>query len=216
MGWTYRTKDDGQSVADVLDELCTFESGGYRSRLLDCAVVSLFTAYAAVERITIATGEKEVYALVCLLDHVPGERHNFGYKDMDETMGPYEDQCPERILKLLTPTENPCALRWRKKCWERIERRKKYAPLKSGNYLVLDRPIEFADGQKRHVFYIKDARRRIFLASPNGYLRYKLPASAKLAETGYQVVERHPDEKPSPKSPTAPEAGSLLFNFGKP
>lgn len=216
MGWTYLTKNDGQSVTDVFEELCTFESGGYRSRLLDCAVVSLFTAYAAIERVTIATGKKQTYALVCLLDHAPGERHNFGYKDIDEDMGPYEDQCPERILELLTPTENPRAIEWRGKCWERIERRKKYPPLKTGSYLVLDKPLEFADGQKRRVFYIKDARRRIFLASPNGYLRYKLPASARLAETGYQVLGQHPDEQPAPKSAPAPEAGSLLFNLGKP
>lgn len=92
----------------------------------------------------------------------------------------------------------------------------KYPPLKTGSYLVLDKPLEFADGQKRRVFYIKDARRRIFLASPNGYLRYKLPASARLAETGYQVLGQHPDEQPAPKSAPAPEAGSLLFNLGKP
>lgn len=72
MGWTYLTKNDGQSVTDVFEELCTFESGGYRSRLLDCAVVSLFTAYAAIERVTIATGKKQTYALVYPAGPCPG------------------------------------------------------------------------------------------------------------------------------------------------
>ena len=63
--------------------------------------------------------------MVCLLDYRPNEYYNIGYKDMEESEGPYYYNCPERILKLLTPTSNEYALRWRKKCWERIERCKR-------------------------------------------------------------------------------------------
>ena len=230
MGWTYRAREAGQSVADLFDELCTFESSGYRSKLLDCATVSLNTAYAAVERTTVATGEREVYALVCQLDlrGDPDERYNFGYKGVEETGGPCEDECPERILKLLTPTENPTANRWRERCWERVRRRKERPALKTGKYLVLDTPLEFADGQRRRIFYIKDARRRVFLATPGGRLRYRLPSNERLAGYGYRVLdgpeEAGREENPKTDGPHGPEQGSkeqesrrgedLLFQLG--
>ncbi len=49
----------------------------------------------------------------------------FGYKDMDETEGPGEDNCPESILTLLTPTDNEFAKAWRKRCWEHVEEKKR-------------------------------------------------------------------------------------------
>ena len=44
----------------------------------------------------------------------------WGYKDMDERMGPYEDKCPASILALLTPTDNKDAIEWRARCRENI------------------------------------------------------------------------------------------------
>src|SRR3546814_12246736 len=41
---------------------------------------------------------------------------HFGYKDMDEYVGPYEDSCPRHILDLLTPTDREHALDWRARC----------------------------------------------------------------------------------------------------
>jgi hypothetical protein len=170
-----------------------------------------------VERIIVATGEREVYALVCQLDlrGDPEGRYNFGYKDVDETGGPFEDECPERILRLLTPTDDPTANRWRERCWERIRRRKERPALRTGKYLVLDEPLVFADGQKRRVFYIKDARRRIFLATPGGSLRYRLPSNELLADYGYRVLE-HPDEPVRERDPkTAGRGEDLLFQLGR-
>ena len=42
--------------------------------------------------------------------------YNFGYKPMDETMGPGYYDCPKSILDLLTPTEYEYAIEWRNKC----------------------------------------------------------------------------------------------------
>ena len=39
-------------------------------------------------------------------------------KTMDETMGPFYYDCPKRILKMLSPTDNEAALEWRRKCAE--------------------------------------------------------------------------------------------------
>ena len=37
-------------------------------------------------------------------------------KVIDETMGPAVDQCPDTILRLLTPIESETANSWRKRC----------------------------------------------------------------------------------------------------
>ena len=46
-----------------------------------------------------------------------------GYKDMEESMGPYECDCPALILDLLTPTDRDYALHWRARCSENIAAR---------------------------------------------------------------------------------------------
>ena len=75
------------------------------------------TYYGAIKNID----TKEVYAVVYLTSTNGRE---FGYKDMDETMNPYYYDCPESILKELTPTDNEWANFWRKNCYANIERKK--------------------------------------------------------------------------------------------
>lgn len=41
------------------------------------------------------------------------------YKDMDETVGPYQAKCPKSLLqKLDSPASNEYARDWRKRCWQ--------------------------------------------------------------------------------------------------
>lgn len=54
-----------------------------------------------------------VFAAVFLTRIDKGE---FGYKDMDETMGPNASNCPAGILNLLSPTTSEYALAWRERC----------------------------------------------------------------------------------------------------
>lgn len=49
---------------------------------------------------------------------------NFSYKDMSEDMGPCYYDCPNSILKLLTPTDSEFANDWREACKKRVERKK--------------------------------------------------------------------------------------------
>ena len=42
------------------------------------------------------------------------DRNAWGYKDIDETMGPYHIDFPASWLSLLSPINNPYALEWRK------------------------------------------------------------------------------------------------------
>ncbi|MDN5375448.1 MAG: hypothetical protein PWQ39_488 [Thermacetogenium sp.] len=77
-------------------------------------------------------------------------------------MGPYCYDCPERILKLLTPTENEWANEWRRKCWERIEAKKKRPKLRKGMVIRFPEPIEFRSGHRESVFRVVNAKRLLF------------------------------------------------------
>src|SRR5215213_2224348 len=102
MGWDYCNKGS-ETTADHLRKRLTWEDAGYTNKVIDLAIVKVRTAYVAVERIAKGTGERSVWACVVLLDYVRSkdEYFNFGTKFVDETMGPVESECPERILNLL-------------------------------------------------------------------------------------------------------------------
>lgn len=79
--------------------------------------------YAAMR----STKTNKVWALIVITDVADGE---FGYKDMDETMGPFYYDCPNTILKLLSPTDNEYAKTWREKCYANTNKRKPAKPQK--------------------------------------------------------------------------------------
>lgn len=86
--------------------------------------------YAAVK-------EKEsgkVFAVI-FLTSVDG--YEFCYKDMTENAGPYNYDCPESILKLLSPTDNEYALEWRQKCRKKAEQKRKLEHLPIGTKIVV-------------------------------------------------------------------------------
>jgi hypothetical protein len=66
--------------------------------------------------------EGRVFAITCIVSY-NRSREEFLYKDMDETMGPFYYKCPNRILDLLTVTENVSAITWRRSCRKMNERR---------------------------------------------------------------------------------------------
>lgn len=114
MGWSYTTKPRGQSVFQFFSDHWNREDkdGKGSFKVLDCAVKGR-TAYMACE--TIIDGVRQVFAAVCLISYSKNV-YNFGYKDMDESMGPYDCHCPASILEQLTPTTNQYAVEWREKC----------------------------------------------------------------------------------------------------
>jgi hypothetical protein len=125
MGWTTTYKSKNTSAKEYIeDNLLVWKSDTYSYRVLDGGVVKFRTYYGAVEKTEIATGNKTVFAVIILLNYYKDGYENFGYKDMSEDMGPVESQCPERILKLLTPTTSQYANEWRQRCWDRINAKK--------------------------------------------------------------------------------------------
>ena len=153
MGWLYmRSLGPHSGPRQYLDAQFTFERPEVRCRVLRSALLRLRTYYAAIERMD-PKGERRVSALVCLVRYSPNDREGyvFGYKDMDECMGPVESECPECVLDLLTPTEEAYALAWRARCRANIagrrERAAKSRP-RPGQTAIFDQPLVARDGRR--------------------------------------------------------------------
>lgn len=125
-------------IDDMLNSDSKDEKGNVVAsfKVLKSAMVGS-TYYGAV-RIEKPGQEPKVTAAVFLTCGRTKHDHTiWGYKDMDETVGPCESKCPASILALLTPTDSKWANEWRERCRKNIaeaaERRKNgpkplYAP----------------------------------------------------------------------------------------
>lgn len=101
MGWSSTGRN---TIAEVKNEIkCDFM--GRVVKITNVGAV----IYAAVNKKN-GTG---VFAYVGLTRK---EGKEFYLKDMDETCGPLESECPKAILNLLTPTEDTYANNWRERC----------------------------------------------------------------------------------------------------
>lgn len=75
--------------------------------------------------------KRETWAAVFLTRTDSRDYYNFCYKDMDETCGPCQAECPESILKLLSPTDSQWANEWRERCRENAKKKKSPDALKN-------------------------------------------------------------------------------------
>ena len=80
---------------------------------------------------------------------------NFAYKDMNETYGPAQTDCPIGILDLLADTNNESAIAWRKECRESAKKRlahqkarKKLHMLESGDVIEFSSIANYTNGIK--------------------------------------------------------------------
>ena len=152
MGWLFMTSLGGHATPRAyLDHQFTYERPNHRSKVLRSAMIGMRTYYAAVEHIRHETGERDVFALICLVRYNPHDREGyiFGYKDMEESMGPCESDCPAAILDLLTPTTSQNALEWRQNCRARAAARRAKAAKPSprpGQTIIFDQPLTFGNG----------------------------------------------------------------------
>jgi hypothetical protein len=138
-----------------MDTKFTWATDSIVTRVLDSAIVNIREYYAAVERRHTDTGKVEVFAAVCKL-HV--SRTEFGYKDMDESVGPAISNCPRRILVLLTEPYNVYAQDWRDACWAKIKRREALPVISAGTELRFSPPIQFSNGATMESLKVRAAR----------------------------------------------------------
>ena len=142
------------------------------------------TYYAAVKRIKFATETKPeescVFAAIVLTSVDSKDYFNFSYKDMDETMGPYQYGCPKSILDLLSPTDNEYANKWRERCYEVLKEKK--SPNSLGNLPV---------GSK--IKYVNHNGEEIVLIKHEAAYQFKRPFWMCVNRIGYVSPKRIPD-----------------------
>lgn len=156
MGWTYQHAIFYKGkFGDEVDrkEECDFLFTGGSCRghyeVLKSRMVGS-TYYAAVKRLLRYAGDDEsgnhtyepipedeqvVTAWVIPTRLAKGEYCNFGYKEMTENVGPVYEECPESILKLLSPTEEKYAVEWRNNCRKHVRRKKEFSALPVGSVI---------------------------------------------------------------------------------
>jgi hypothetical protein len=207
MGWLYKSSLDGfKTPTEYLDHQFTFDRRERSFRVLRSALVQMRRYYAAVERVEKASGERSVSAVVCLVAYNQRDKEGyiFGYKDMDETMGPCEHDCPAFILDLLTPIDSKWANDWRQACRVRLA---KVRP-RAGQVLVLAEPLRFTDGAVLSRLHAVERRirnrKRLAFRGDNGVFYH----IRNLRDLHY-TIEEPAEGRPHPAA-TAP-AQSLLF-----
>lgn len=181
MGWTWQQRDKGtttrQFFADLMGEHYEILASGMTGS----------TFYAAVRD----TRTGEVDAFVALTARSKGY-YNWGYKDMDERMGPNEASAPARVLDLLSPLPEcdhdhtderrycgtQAAREWRAACRERLARIERSKSVTQGTKVLFPRPIKFQSGHEsdRFEFVEKDTFRGVL-----GLGLYRIPGWREMA-----------------------------------
>ena len=185
MGWTsyyaerYKNgKIDRRAECDHIFRTELNAAKTHMLTLLKSAMVGS-TYYAAIEIKSISDeSDREVFAVVCLTSTKDGE---FYYKDMTETCCPCEQKCPKSILKLLTPTENEYANKWRKGC-EEYHSNKKNSP----NNLPVGTKIKCTIGGKEKILLKHPAAYQFktpFWYDGKGYIpKSRIPKNYEIVE----------------------------------
>lgn len=155
MGWTseyvrFKSKDTAR-IREHFE--CQWNNENFQ--IIDFSRVGN-TLYMAIEHIP----KGNVFAMVVRISF---EGRLFYWKDMEESMGPYYHDCPLRILKKLSPTDNTYALEWRKRCWEHHKNKKLKEPFRHGDILEFPYEIEFMDGYvAKKMILVKHGRATVF------------------------------------------------------
>lgn len=149
------------------------------------------TYYAAVKRTKFATETKTessyVFAAVFLTSVNNKDYCNFAYKDMDETMGPYQYGCPKSILDLLSPTDNEYAKKWREGCYEVLKAKKN--PNALGN-LPIGSQIKYVNRKGEEIILFKHPAAYQFKRSFWMCLNGDGYVSTKYIPNNYEIIKR--------------------------
>ena len=162
MGWTYHYNIPRNERAEI-EALCTFENEDRACRPIRTSQVGTVWYLAVEVQLKDPTAEtygydvdamgRYVFGAVILTSRSAGE---WGYKDMDESMGPVEAQAPLALLDLLSPTTKEYALSWRARCRKTAAMRSRR--IAHGDTIVLTEPLMFQDGRDRTKFRVEKIR----------------------------------------------------------
>ena len=214
MGWTsYRATYYKNGKIDRKAECDAYFMEGLNRghyKVLKSAMVGS-TYYAAVQAILKSAGkdengeykyepipenERRTFGVVFLTSTDRKDYFNFAYKDMDESCGPCQCDCPKGILDLLSPTDNEWALNWRKACYENIAKKKNPNTLNKlpvGSVIKVIMPFNtkyFSEGAE-----IKLAKRQNWHNTRSAWyaVGYSIKFTAglmKMLEDHYEIIQK--------------------------
>lgn len=170
MGWLYKQHPVTDPVAYLTEQYN--HDGEHRTYLVLGAARVANTVYIAVKSTDKATRQSYVFAAVILISNT--RKDGFGYKDMDESVGPCECACPDRIMRLLSPTAdipNPgYAADWRARVAAQktaaAELRTKRKRLMPGAIVTLQNEVRFRDGKTATAFRMRFFQRKTPIFEP--------------------------------------------------
>ena len=184
MGWTWynATEWKGGKInrKAECDKQFTYANSPYE--VLKSSMVGT-TYYAAVKKGDI------VFAAVFLTST---DGWDFGYKDMDETVGPYYYDCPQSILKLLTPTDNETANNWREACKLNAEKKKKQIKLGSlpiGTVIEATCPVDCSSNKSGDTIRLQKVEGWGSPYWTDGRYRWTRPLMAMIQDNGFKVLK---------------------------
>lgn len=206
MGWTsYHATHYKNGKVDRKAECDAYFMEGLNAgwyRLIKSALVGT-VYYAAIQHLKRYTGrededgnrivedvpesERETWAAVFLTRTDSRNYFNFSYKDMDETVGPCQADCPQSILKLLSPTDSQWANEWRERCRENAKKKNSPDALKNlpiGAVIRYKKADGIATELEKHPPAYQFTRPFWYCRENNTYV----PASRLLSN--YEIVSR--------------------------
>ena len=198
MGWMFQRDPVEDPVAHMVSKF-TYDGGKYTQEPLDGARAGN-TVYLAIKATDKKTGRSFVFAAVILISNT--KKDGFGYKDQTETMGPHQYDCPERIMRLLSPVGDlpyaSYAADWRAgvaaRRAEKRRRRQLRNSLRIGSTVTLQTAVRFPGGATATAFSVAHFRRKtpifISLDGPEFYCR--LTAATLAAATISQPTTADP------------------------
>lgn len=195
MGWTYYDAPvqyrNGHPYIDrkaECDKLFNWQNEHKSVKVVKSAMIGS-TYYAAVQT-SMYDIPVDICAVIVLTKTDCKSDWNFGCKSMDETMLPYYFSCPNSILKLLTPTTNEYALKWRESCKRHnfdMARKRCLVNLPVGSKIRFQLEHNMSSGEQKgeEITLTKIER-------PNGktmWYRHGYRWAPKYINSNYQIVE---------------------------
>ncbi len=131
MGWSFHSGSNRREMIEYLTREIKRDNGSvFRTVAQCCKGTVLYT----VQENESADGDKSRFVCVYMLQN--GGYEGWGYKDVDETMGPYQLTCPPKYFEIAGPTDSKTAQEWRDKCLAAAAVRKVKGSVKVGDTIV--------------------------------------------------------------------------------